>query len=198
MLQFGEPIFKLTIFSLDKDESPDLAYGERDKDSYQNTHGIARSARRIPADIPKTKIVSSSFERLDPKKQLKEAGYPFNHIGTELMELHGKFETVSADVRVMKEDFAQKAAELSNKIEKETTTLSTKIEDTKNNILQSADVIFDKKFYRTTGIIVGAIPVLHGVVSFLQGSSLEDKTITAIAFGVGIVIWIVSFLMTKK
>jgi deoxycytidine triphosphate deaminase len=97
-LQYGEPIFKLTLFALDRDESPDTAYGERDKDSYQNTDGIARSTRRIPADIPKSKIVSSSFDRLDPKKQLKEAGYPFDHIGTELISLHGKFETVSADV----------------------------------------------------------------------------------------------------
>ena len=115
-LQYGEPIFKLTLFALDRDESPDIAYGERDKDSYQNTDGIARSNRRIPADIPKSKIVSSSFDRLDPKKQLKEAGYPFDHIGTELISLHGKFETVSADVRVMKDEFAQKTSELSGKI----------------------------------------------------------------------------------
>lgn len=161
-LQYGEPIFKLTIFALDKDESPEFAYGERGKDSYQNTQGIARSSRRIPADIPKSKIVSSGFDRLDPKKQLKEAGYPFDHIGTELVALHGKFETVSADVRVMKDEFTQKASELSTKIEKETNTLSTKIDDTKNNLLESADILFDRKFYRTTGIIVGALPVLYG------------------------------------
>src|SRR6266702_4590656 len=56
-LQYGEPIFKLTLFALDRDESPDIAYGERDNDTYQNTDGIARSNRRIPADIPKSKIV---------------------------------------------------------------------------------------------------------------------------------------------
>src|SRR5712692_5543157 len=57
-LQYGEPIFKLTLFALDREESPDIAYGIREKDSYQNTDGIARSSRRIPADIPKSKIVS--------------------------------------------------------------------------------------------------------------------------------------------
>lgn len=197
-LQFGEPIFKLTIFALDKDESPELAYGERNKDTYQNTQGIARSTRRIPADIPKSKIVASSFDQIDPKKQLKEAGYPFDHIGTELIALHGKFELVSADVRVMKEEFAQKTSELSNKIEKETSTLSTKIDDTKNNLLESADILFDRKFYRTTGIIVGAIPVLYGLVSFLQKTSWGSETIAFIAFAVGIVIWLVSYFMTKK
>lgn len=197
-LQYGEPIFKLTIFALDKDESPELAYGERDKDSYQNTQGIARSGRRIPADIPKSKIVSSSFDRIDPKKQLKEAGYPFDHIGTELMALQGKFELVSADVRVMKEEFAQKTSELSSKIEKETGTLSTKIDETKSNLLESADILFDRKFYRTTGIIVGAIPVLYGVASYLEKTSWGGEFVALIAFGVGIVIWAVSYFMTKN
>jgi deoxycytidine triphosphate deaminase len=134
-LQYGEPIFKLTILSLDKDESPERAYGDREKDSYQDMQGIVRSTRRIPADIPKSKIISSTFDRIDPKKQLREAGYPFDHIGTELINLHGKFETVSADVRVMKDEFTQKTTELSKKIEKETHTLSSKIDDTKNSLL---------------------------------------------------------------
>lgn len=197
-LQYGEPIFKLTIFALDKGESPEHAYGERDKDSYQNTQGIARSSRRIPADIPKSNIVSSSFDRLDPKKQLKEAGYPFDHIGTELVALHGKFETVSADVRLMKDEFAQKTSELSTKIEKETNTLSTKIDVTKNSLLESADILFDRKFFRTTGIIIGAIPVLYGAIAFLQNTSLGGEFVAAIALGVGILIWVVSYLMTKK
>src|SRR5712691_436967 len=197
-LQYGEPIFKLTLFALDRDESPEIAYGTRDKDSYQNTDGIARSNRLIPADIPRSKIVSSSIERLDPKKQLKEAGYPFDHIGTELIALHGKFEVVSADVRVMKEEFAQKTSELSTKIEKETTTLSAKIDDTKKNLLDSADILFDRKFFRTTGIIVGAIPVLYGAVVFLQKASLGGELIAGIACGVGIFIWVISFLITRK
>ncbi len=73
IIQYGEPIFKLTIFALDKDESPEVAYGEREKDSYQNTQGIARSSRRIPADIPKSKIVSSNIDRIDPKKQAQRS-----------------------------------------------------------------------------------------------------------------------------
>jgi deoxycytidine triphosphate deaminase len=198
ILKFGEPIFKLTIFLLDADESPEMAYGEREKDGYQDTDGIARSRRQIPADISKSKIVSSNIEKIDPKKQLKEAGYPFDHIGTELIGLHGKFETVSADVRVMKEEFAQKTAELSGKIEKETTTLSTKIEDTKNNLLDSANVLFDRKFFRTTGVIVGSIPILYGAVLFLQKASLDANLIAGIACAVGVLIWITSFVVTRK
>jgi deoxycytidine triphosphate deaminase len=198
ILQFGEPIFKLTIFTLDKEESPELEYGKRNKDSYQNTQGIARSNRRIPADIPRARIVSSSVDRIDPKKQLKEAGYPFDHIGTELMALHGKFELVSSDVRVMKDEFTQKTGELAVKMEKETNTLSTKIDDTKNSLLEKADVLFDRKFYRTTGIIVGAIPVLYGIVAFLQKTQLGGESIASIALGLGVVVWLLSYVMTRK
>lgn len=103
ILQYGEPIFKLTLFSLVDDEIPEVPYGERATDYYQDTEGIKRSERKLPADIPKAKIVSSSFDQLDPKKQLREAGYPFDHIGTELTTLHGKFEVVSKDVLLLKD-----------------------------------------------------------------------------------------------
>jgi deoxycytidine triphosphate deaminase len=73
ILRYGEPIFKLTIFELAENETPEIAYGHRPNDSYQDTEGIRRSTRSIPVDIPKSKLVSSSFDRLDPKKQLREA-----------------------------------------------------------------------------------------------------------------------------
>ncbi|MGH8602636.1 MAG: hypothetical protein ACREXR_07620 [Gammaproteobacteria bacterium] len=72
---------------------------------------------------------------------------------------------------VSEDEFAQKTVELANKIEKETSTLSTKIEETKNVLLETADILFDRKFYRTTGIIIGAIPMLYGAVSSLQNST---------------------------
>jgi hypothetical protein len=73
--------------------------------------------------------------RIDPKKQLKEAGYPFDHIGTELVSLHGKFE---------------------------------------------------------------AIPLLYSGVVFLQKTALGTDRIAAIAASGGILIWIASFLVTRK
>ena len=98
ILGYGEPIFKLTFFLLEGDEVPDVLYGDRPNDRYQNTDGIARSTRKIPVNIPTKKIVNSTTEKLDPQKQLREAGYPFSHISQELTDLHGKFEIVSSDV----------------------------------------------------------------------------------------------------
>jgi deoxycytidine triphosphate deaminase len=78
-----EPIFKLTFFLLEGDEIPEIPYGDRPEDRYQNSEGVARSTRKIPANIPKRQVVGSSVERLDPGKQLREAGYPFDHIGRD-------------------------------------------------------------------------------------------------------------------
>jgi deoxycytidine triphosphate deaminase len=198
ILRYGEPIFKLTIFALDKDESPDLAYGERPKDSYQGAEGIRRSTRSIPADIPKSKIVSSSFDRLDPKKQLKEAGYPFDHIGTELTTLHGKFEVVSTDVRMMKDEFNRRTTELSEKIASETITLASKLEETKERVLERVEALFDRKFLVVAGVIIGAIPLIYGGVCYLQGTGLGGNTVAFIAMVTGAAIMLGTYLLARR
>ncbi|TRZ52784.1 hypothetical protein D4S03_02910 [bacterium] len=198
MIQFGEPIFKLTIFLLDPDEFPDVAYGERETDKYQDTEGVIRSARRISVDIPKSKVVSSSFDKLDPKKQLREAGYPFDHIGTELTTLHGKFEVVSKDVLLLKDQFEARTKELSGKIEEETKSLSEKLDESRKNILEKVEALFDRKFIRIVGVIIGAIPVMYGGVTFLQEKKLELSTISFLAFLIGIVILILTYVLTRS
>ena len=198
ILQFSEPIFKLTIFALDKDESPELEYGGRSGDSYQNVEGIRRSTRTIPVDIPKSKLISSSFGKLDPKKQLREAGYPFDHIGTELATLHGKFEIVSTEVRLMKDEFKRQASELSAKIGSETETLSGKIEDIRNNVLDKVELLFDRKFLRISGVILGVIPIMYGGVTFLQGTTLGGNVVALITVIIGFAIVLITYFMGRK
>lgn len=198
MLQYGEPIFKLTIFLLGEDEKPEIPYGERPKDDYQDTQGIKRSTRRLPADIPKSKIISSSLTRLDPKKQLREAGYPFDHIGTELIALDGKFEVVSKDVRLMKDEFQQRTSELAAKIESETNTLSSQIEETRSSVLEKVESLFDRKFLRIGGVIIGAIPLMYGGVTYLQGTTLGGPTIAFIAMFAGVLILVITGLLSRK
>jgi len=198
ILEYGEPIFKLTIFLLDKDESPDINYGDREKDSYQNSEGIVRSKRSIPADIPKKLMVTSNVEKIDPKKQLQEAGYPFNHIGTELIALHGKFELVSSDVRVMKEEFSERTKELSGQIDSETRILMKKIEETKDNVLEKVESLLTRKFLSVSGVIIGAIPVLYGALKFLQSNNVGDEALGIIAIISGIVIGTVAYMISKR
>lgn len=198
ILQYGEPIFKLTLFVLENNEIPEVPYGERATDYYQDTEGIKRSSRRLPADIPKAKIVSSSFDQLDPKKQLREAGYPFDHIGTELTALHGKFEVVSKDVLLLKDQFERTTNELSGKIEAETRTLSEKVEESRKSILEKVEVLFDRKFLRVGGVVFGAIPIMYGGVTYLQGAGLGGNVISFIAMLVGAIIVILAYALTRR
>lgn len=154
IIHYGEPIYKLTLFLLEGREAPEAEYGKRDRDRYQNSKGIARSMRRIPADIPKGHLIGSSIEKLDPKKHLREAGYPFNHIGTELTELHGKWEVVSSDVKLLKNEFEKLDNKLSGKIEQETSSLLEKINQVSDSLLQKLQALIKDRELRGLGAIV--------------------------------------------
>ena len=167
-IQHAEPIFKLTIFELGKDESPKVPYGEGEDHKYQDTDGIKLSERRIPSTIPKKSIVASSFEKLDHTKQLKEAGYPFSHIGTELVELQGKFEVVSTDVKLLKDQFDKQTKELSSKIEDETNNISIRLDEAKSNLSEKMEFIFQKKFIWTIGIIIALASVFKGICMYME------------------------------
>ena len=186
ILQHGESIFKLTLLLLQGDEVPDKVYGDRDGDKYQNTEGIKLSGRRIPADIPKSKLIGSSITKLDPKKQLREAGYPFDHIGSELIQLDGKFEMVSRDV-----------ASLTQKIEGETKSVVDKIEETKRWMVEHVENIFSKKFLWLVGSLIGGIALLYALLGYLKTLALRDSTIIVIAAVGGIVVLIASTLFSR-
>jgi deoxycytidine triphosphate deaminase len=186
ILQHGESIFKLTLLLLQGDEVPEKVYGDRDGDKYQHTEGIKLSGRRIPADIPKSKLIGSSIAKLDPKKQLREAGYPFDHIGSELIQLDGKFEMVSRDV-----------ASLAQKIEGETKSVVDKIEETKRWVGEHVENIFSKKFLWLVGSLVGGIALLYAVLGYLKTLALADSTLVAIAAVGGIIVLVASTLLSR-
>ncbi|MGA2433912.1 MAG: hypothetical protein ABSG25_01360 [Bryobacteraceae bacterium] len=148
ILGFCEPIFKVTFFLLEGNEVPEILYGDRSNDRYQGTTGIARSTRKIPADISKRQLVASSVDRIDPSQQLREAGYPFDHISTELTNLHGKFQVVSSDVLLLK-----------GAIEDQGVTLSRKVEETQKTTLEKVEFFFERKFYSIAGVRLPGTPL---------------------------------------
>jgi deoxycytidine triphosphate deaminase len=180
VMQHGEPLFKLTFFLLKGDEVPEVSYGEKPEHKYQNTDGIKLSARRLPVDIPNSKVVSSSFEKLDPKKQLREAGHPFTYIGSELIQLQGKFELVSSGVQA----------------------LSGKLDETKASLLDKVESIFQKKFLWAVTLFAGIISFLYGALGFLQKTSLTSGGIHVVAACVGIALpvfgWFLCFGGRRK
>jgi len=191
IVQFGEPIFKLTLFLLDEDEKPDLAYGARQGDRYQDTEGIARSRRSIPVDIPKKSLVASSVEKLDPTKRLQEAGYPFNHIGTELITLHGKFEAVSTGVTALREEFEKLDTRLSGKIEHETKSLLDRINETSKSLLDKVEILFRDRMLSMCASVVGIATLGIGAYKALL-SSQPNSTQVSVLFVVAMLAFVVA------
>jgi deoxycytidine triphosphate deaminase len=187
ILGYGEPIFKLTFFLLEGDEIPAIPYGERPDDRYQNTDGILRSTRSIPASISKKHIVSSSSERIDPKKQLREAGYPFDHIGRELADLQGKWEVVSNDVLLVK-----------GAITEETKKLSDKVDESERSVLEKVESLFNQKFLQVSGAIVGCLTIVYGALSFLKDRGFSGSALAWIALIGGFGILFVIYLLSRK
>jgi deoxycytidine triphosphate deaminase len=187
VLAFGEPIFKITLFLLAEGEKPDIRYGERENDRYQNTQGIARSTRMIPSSIPKTKLVSSSVERLDPAKQLREAGHPFNYIGTELTTLDNKITVVSNSVGVLKQT-----------IETETGKLSKRVDDSQRTVLEKVEDLFNRKFYQAVGAIIGCLSVMFGILTFLRDRGVTGSALGWVAVVGGLGVFLVIFLLSRR
>ncbi len=187
VLGYGEPIFKLTFFLLEGDETPEVGYGDRPNDRYQNTDGIARSTRKIPANIPAKRTISSTSEKLDPQKQLREAGYPFNHISQELTDLHGKFEIVSSDVLLLK-----------TAITEETTKLSQKVDDSQKTVLEKVESLFNQKFLQVAGAIAGCLPIMYGALVLLKGQGVTGIALGWVALIGGFGILLVIYLLSRK
>jgi hypothetical protein len=126
-------------------------------------------------------------DQIDPTRQLKEAGYPFDHIGTELAALHGKFEVVSNDVMLLKETIAG-----------ETQKLSGKIDDSQQTVLEKVENLFDRKFLTIAGSIVGIIAVMYGAVTFLQSHGITGTALGIVAFLGGLGVLLVVYLLTYR
>jgi len=166
-IQYGESMFKLTFFLLEGNEVPDINYGDKSEHKYQNTAGVLSSVRRLPVDIPEHNIVCSSLDKQDPTKQLREAGHPFNFIGSELIKLHGNFELVSSGVKALTE----------------------KMDETKNSLLEKVDSIFQRKFLWAISLFAAIISFLYGTVGFVhQRTTLTSGTIYLLALVLGVVV----------
>ncbi len=184
----GEALFKMTVFLLEGDEVPEIPYGERDEDKYMDTVGIARSTRQIPADLPESKIIKSSYTKMDPKVRLREAGYPFDHIGTELYKFDGKFEIITTDVKA-----------LTDKIQKETETLTEKIEGSHKSTLETVESILEKKIFLVARNIVGALVTIYGMLQFLQTNmKLKQQATSLVALFAGLGILFIPLLLSGK
>lgn len=200
-LKQGERLFKLTLVELGEDEEPEKFYGEHAQDYYQNTSGIKDSARTIPVNIPDRIVVRRTQQKIDPLKQLAQAGYPFNHIGTELISIQGQFKVVSEDVAVLTSGMDT----LGKKIEAETKSLSTSISDLPGQIeagvrdafREQFGLYFDQRMMRVYGTVAALVSFCLALYKMLIQSA-PGKVQGYVLIGTGIVILVATLLLTNR
>lgn len=103
------------------------------------------------------------------------------------MELHGKFETVSSDVRL-----------LSTKIEQETQVISKRLNGLPGAILEKVEVLFQKKFLWAAAALVAAISVMLPIWNFLQAKNLSASLLISIGIATGIVVLAITYIITQR
>jgi deoxycytidine triphosphate deaminase len=200
-LKQGERLFKLTLVELGEDEQPDRFYGEHEHDYYQNTTGIKDSARTMPVNVPDRIVVHRTQQKIDPIKQLAQAGYPFNHIGTELISIQGQFKVVSEDVAVLSNGMTN----LGTKIENETKSLSTTISGLAGQIetgLRDAfreqfGLYFDQRMMRVYGTVAALVSFCLALYRLLI-QSVPGKIQGYVLIGVGILILVGTLVLTNR
>ena len=180
-LEFGEPIYKATFFLLiDEEELPEKLYGEREeRDFYQNKFGLVDSVRRLPVDADRRKkiCVSSQGTEFD---RLKQSGFPYNFIATQLHQVGQDLDVVSKDFAKLDKSFKEleanferqvkgietkieKVEQTLQKIEGETSSLDKKI----GGLLKEVDSLVFAKLVNSGVIIVSVIVGIFGIFKYL-------------------------------
>lgn len=183
-LQFKEKIFNLIIFKLRENEVPELPYGKRPEDFYQDSEGLLPSARKIPAQISEKLIKRAARDKVDHKKQLREAAPPVSYIGEELMQLDGKIEVVDKSVRVLKEKFEEQTKSLTKSL---------------NDHFLKIENVFNKKFIGIYGFFLALVAITLGVIQFFRTTDVTPATIY-LPLAIGALIFILTFIgvVSKK
>jgi hypothetical protein len=77
-------------------------------------------------------------------------------------------------------------------------TLSQKIDETRKNVLEKFESLFDQKFLRVVGVILGGLPIMYGGVTYLQGTTLGGRPVAFIAMKAGVMILLISYFLSRK
>ncbi len=177
-LKEGGHLFKLTLLLLDENETPENPYGSQSDHIYQDTDGIKTSARSLPVDIDDDLIVSSSIYKLDPKKRLQEAGYPFNYIGSELIKLDEKIQTISEKIDSLTQDIDEKFLQYEAKLK------------------ASFENMIKDKLLWLIGSLCSIALIATGLIKWLfekfDNAALHLVILTAIAFAILFTVYIIT------
>jgi chromosome segregation ATPase len=107
-------------------------------------------------------------------------------------------ERIDATKAELSERIDATKAELSGRIDATRTELSEKIDATKTSLMEHTDIHYDRRFFRSTGIVIGAGAALYAGITRMQDMDFARSEIAAAAVCTAIVIWCLSLFGTGR
>ena len=149
---FGEPLFRLTIFKLDQDETPKEYY----TGFYQEKRGYVRSQRKgPPVGMRETEwedpyVDDSPEESLD---RLMKAGYPWQAVALHLKEIDEKGQVISREYQTIKESM--------DIVEKKMTDFEPRMNSLiRNAVKEEIPLLYNWAIVR----VIGALGIVIGLI----------------------------------
>lgn len=195
ILKYGEEIFKLTILKLSKEETPEMLSGDnKESDIYHDKYGLVGSKRRQYVDVYPKKIIKSCADKRDPRKELKQAGYPFDYISTQLTDLHGRWEVVSKDVALLKEELRREVGIISKNIDGINPNIDKRFNNYETQIKDFIKLIFNEKLIIGIGGISAFLAICAAAYKYIVGQFSEPNQIL-IFIGLGASLILITTLL---
>ena len=118
-MEMGEPVFKATFFLLtENEEIPEQLYGDKkERDFYQEKTGLVESKRRMPVDRSGIKTICVESEGTEIER-LKQSGFPYNFIATQLLQVGQEMLLVTKDFARMDSRFEKQNKQMNEKIDR--------------------------------------------------------------------------------
>lgn len=90
-------------------------------------------------------------------------------------------------------EIAAGLAVLTNRVD----NLTTELRANSKALLDAAESMFDRKFFRATGIIFGGVPIILATLTLLE-DELSTMQILAACSGITTVIWLIALVATRR
>jgi chromosome segregation ATPase len=146
-------------------------------------------------------VLDGKFERLDEKTDVSDRTFEekTDALGRRIDD---RFTTLDRKIddrfTVLDRKIDDRFTVLDRKIDERHTTLERKIEEMKVHLMERVNALFDRKFFRAIGVIIGGgVPAMTVPTALLQKTSLGIFPVIAVVFAISAVILLGTFLATR-
>jgi len=150
---------------------------------------------RIQSDIAELKAdYRALYAKVDgTRDDISRVRESISQVRESVATLRAEMKEGFANMERRMTEFATKA-DLTAKADE----LHRRIDETKASLMEHMDIVFDRKFFRATGIMVGAVAAIYGGGSYLDDQGFTGSEKAAVGLGVAVAVWLYSLFAAGR